>query len=38
MYYKRTKVYRNGGFKIHGKHVEEKKDNFPKGKCMINLP
>ena len=37
MFYKRSKIYRNGGFKIHGKFVEEQKDNFPKGKCVINL-
>ena len=37
MFYKRSKIYRNGGFKIHGKIVEEQKDNFPKGKCMINF-
>lgn len=37
MFYKRSKIYRNGGFKIHGKFVEEQKDTFPKGKCIINL-
>ena len=37
MFYKRSKIYRNGGFKINGKIVEEQKDNFPKGKCLVNL-
>src|SRR5210317_2078579 len=37
MYYKRTKVYRQGGFKIHGK-VAEEKPTFPQGKCLfLNL-
>src|SRR6056300_907197 len=37
MYYKRTKVYRQGGFKIHGK-VAEEKPAFPQGKCLfLNL-
>ena len=36
MYYKRMKVYRQGGFKIHGKGGEEKKkDDFPQGKCLF---
>jgi hypothetical protein len=36
MYYKRMKVYRQGGFKIHGKVAEEeKKDEFPQGKCLF---
>ena len=35
MYYKRMKVYRQGGFKIHGKFVEEKKSEFPQGKCLF---
>jgi superfamily II DNA or RNA helicase len=36
MYYKRMKVYRQGGFKIHGKVTEEeKKDDFPQGKCLF---
>jgi hypothetical protein len=35
MYYKRMKVYRQGGFKIHGKVVEEKKSDFPQGKCLF---
>ena len=34
MYYKRTKVYRQGGFKIRGKMVEEK-PTFPQGKCLF---
>jgi hypothetical protein len=29
------KVYRQGGFKIHGKFVEEKKSEFPQGKCLF---
>jgi predicted helicase len=37
MFYKRSKIYRNGGFKIHGKFVEEQKDTFPSGKCLVNL-
>jgi superfamily II DNA or RNA helicase len=36
MYYKRLKVYRQGGFKIHGKVAEEEKKNeFPQGKCLF---
>jgi len=35
MYYKRMKVYRQGGFKIHGKHIEENKSDFPQGKCLF---
>ena len=35
MYYKRMKVYRQGGFKVHGKVEEEKKDEFPQGKCLF---
>jgi superfamily II DNA or RNA helicase len=34
MYYKRTKVYRQGGFKIHGR-VAEEKPTFPQGKCLF---
>jgi len=37
MFYKRSKIYRNGGFKIHGKFVEEQKDTFPSGKCLVNF-
>jgi hypothetical protein len=29
------KIYRQGGFKIHGKPVEEKKEDFPQGKCLF---
>ncbi len=35
MYYKRMKVYRAGGFKIHGKPVEDNKADFPQGKCLF---
>jgi superfamily II DNA or RNA helicase len=35
MYYKRVKVYRQGGFNIHGKNVEEPKSVFPQGKCLF---
>jgi superfamily II DNA or RNA helicase len=35
MYYKRMKVYRQGGFKVHGNHVEESKNEFPQGKCLF---
>ena len=35
MYYKRMKIYRQGGFKIHGKAAEEKKADFPQGKCLF---
>lgn len=34
MYYKRMKVYRAGGFKIHGSAAEEKED-FPQGECRF---
>jgi len=38
MYYKRVKVYRQGGFKIHGSgKIAEEKDEFPRGKCFINV-
>jgi superfamily II DNA or RNA helicase len=33
MYYKRAKVYRQGGFKIQGARKE--KDDFPRGKCLF---
>lgn len=32
MYFKRLKVYRHGGFNIHGTHVDE---TFPHGKCLF---
>jgi superfamily II DNA or RNA helicase len=36
MFYKRMKVYRQGGFKIHGKAAEEeKKTEFPQGKPLF---
>ena len=35
MYYKRMKVYRQGGFNIKGRVVEEIKDDFPQGKCLF---
>lgn len=36
MYYKRLKVYRQGGFQIHGKQVEaETVNDFPQGKCLF---
>jgi superfamily II DNA or RNA helicase len=35
MYYKRMKVYRQGGFKIHGKPDIEEKPDFPQGKCLF---
>ena len=35
MYYKRMKIYRQGGFNIHGKNVEEPKSAFPQGKCLF---
>ena len=36
MYYKRAKVYRQGGFKIHGNgKVAKEKDEFPRGKCLF---
>ena len=35
MYYKRMKVYRSGGFKIHGDGKEEKEKDFPQGKCLF---
>ena len=35
MFYKRMKVYRQGGFKIHGKVEQERKDEFPQGKCLF---
>jgi superfamily II DNA or RNA helicase len=35
MYYKRLKVYKQGGFNIHGKLVEETKNDFPQGKCLF---
>lgn len=35
MYYKRMKVYRQGGFKIHGNGDIEEKSDFPQGKCLF---
>jgi hypothetical protein len=35
MYFKRLKVYRQGGFNIHGKQVEETTNEFPQGKCLF---
>lgn len=35
MYFKRLKVYRQGGFNVHGKQVEEKTNDFPQGKCLF---
>jgi len=35
MYYKRMKVYRQGGFKIHGNGDVEEKSDFPQGKCLF---
>jgi superfamily II DNA or RNA helicase len=35
MYYKRLKVYKNGGFNIHGKNIEDTKTDFPQGKCLF---
>lgn len=35
MYYKRMKVYRQGGFKIHGNGDVEEKLDFPQGKCLF---
>jgi hypothetical protein len=29
------KVYRQGGFKIHGKVAEEEKKDFPQGKPLF---
>ena len=34
MWYKRLKVYKAGGFKIHGK-CEEERPEFPQGKCLF---
>ena len=36
MFYKRSKVYRDGGFKIHGK-VAQEKGEFPRGKCLVTF-
>ena len=37
MFYKRMKVYRNGGFKIQGKTMDggESDKTFPQGKCLF---
>lgn len=35
MYYKRLKVYKQGGFKIHGKMKDDDARDFPQGKCLI---
>jgi predicted helicase len=34
MYYKRSKIYKHGGFNIRGKTLEDKPD-FPQGKCLF---
>jgi len=35
MYYKRLKVYKNGGFNIRGKESEDINTDFPQGKCLF---
>jgi hypothetical protein len=35
MYYKRLKIYRQGGFNIRGKLSEEPKSEFTQGKCLF---
>jgi hypothetical protein len=35
MYFKRLKVYRQGGFNIHGKLVEDTINDFSQGKCLF---
>ena len=35
MWYKRLKVYKAGGFKIHGKPDDQERPELPQGKCLF---